>query len=108
MLAAGVLLLVGCIAEIALRGAHIMQILLGIGFNLAFVAYFFSFRAAEQEACSGGRPDQRRMHMSKKRKIISLAVLGVLLLASLALSLLLGKGGSEGIPADDHAGRGSA
>lgn len=49
-LAAGVLLLVGCIAEIALRGAHIMQILLGIGFNLAFVAYFFSFRAAEQEA----------------------------------------------------------
>ena len=33
-----------------LRGAHIMQILLGIGFNLAFVAYFFSFRAAEQEA----------------------------------------------------------
>ena len=29
--------------------------------------------------------------MSKKRKIISLAVLGVLLLASLALSLLLGK-----------------
>ena len=50
MLAAGVLLLVGCIAEIALRGAHIMQILLGIGFNLAFVAYFFSFRAAEQAA----------------------------------------------------------
>ena len=50
MLAAGVLLLVGCIAEIALRGAHIMQILLGIGFNLAFVAYFFSFRAAAQEA----------------------------------------------------------
>lgn len=49
-LAAGVLLLVGCIAEIALRGAHIMQILLGIGFNLAFVAYFFSFRAAAQEA----------------------------------------------------------
>ena len=36
--------------EIALRGAHIMQILLGIGFNLAFVAYFFSFRAAAQEA----------------------------------------------------------
>ena len=30
--------------------------------------------------------------MSKKRKIISLAVLGVLLLASLALSLLLGIG----------------
>lgn len=50
MLAAGVLLLAGCIAEIALRGAHIMQILLGIGFNLAFVTYFFSFRAAEQEA----------------------------------------------------------
>ena len=50
MLAAGVLLLMGCIAEIALRGAHIMQILLGIGFNLAFVAYFFSFRAAAQEA----------------------------------------------------------
>jgi len=50
MLAAGVLLLVGCTAEIALRGAHIMQILLGIGFNLAFVAYFFSFRAAAQEA----------------------------------------------------------
>ena len=34
--------------------------------------------------------------MSKKRKIISLAVLGVLLLASLALSLLLGKGGAVG------------
>ena len=33
--------------------------------------------------------------MSKKRKIISLAVLGVLLLASLALSLLLGKGGAK-------------
>ena len=33
--------------------------------------------------------------MSKKRKIISLAVLGVLLLASLALSLLLGKGGQQ-------------
>ena len=47
---AGLLLLVGCIAELVLRGAHILQILLGIGFNLAFVAYFFSFRAAEQEA----------------------------------------------------------
>ena len=33
--------------------------------------------------------------MSKKRKIISLAVLGVLLLVSLALSLLLGKGGAK-------------
>ena len=33
--------------------------------------------------------------MSKKRKIISLAVLGVLLLASLALSLLPGKGGAK-------------
>ena len=33
--------------------------------------------------------------MSKKRKIISLAVLGVLLLASLALSLRLGKGGAK-------------
>ena len=50
MLAAGVLLLVGCIAEIALRGAHIMQILLGIGFNLAFVAYVYSFRIPEAEA----------------------------------------------------------
>ena len=46
---AGKLLLCGD-HEIALRGAHIMQILLGIGFNLAFVAYFFSFRAAAQEA----------------------------------------------------------
>ena len=49
-LIAGLLLLAGCIAELVLRGAHILQILLGIGFNLAFVAYFFSFRAAEQEA----------------------------------------------------------
>ena len=49
-LIAGLLLLAGCIAELVLRGAHILQILLGIGFNLAFVAYFFSFRAAAQEA----------------------------------------------------------
>ena len=35
--------------------------------------------------------------MSKKRKIISLAVLGVLLLVSLALSLLLGKGGAKSV-----------
>ena len=38
--------------------------------------------------------------MSKKRKIISLAVLGVLLLASLALSLLLGKGVMERVEMD--------
>ena len=50
VLIAGILLLAGCIAEIVLRGAHILQILLGIGFNLAFVAYFYSFRASEQEA----------------------------------------------------------
>lgn len=50
VLIAGILLLAGCIAEIAFRGAHILQILLGIGFNLAFVAYFYSFRASEQEA----------------------------------------------------------
>ena len=49
VLIAGILLLAGCIAEILLRGAHILQILLGIGFNLAFVAYFYSFRASEQE-----------------------------------------------------------
>ncbi len=50
VLVTGLLLLAGCIAEIVLRGAHIMQILLGIGFNLAFVAYFYSFRVPEQEA----------------------------------------------------------
>ena len=49
-LIAGLLLLVGCIAELVLRGAHILQILLGIGFNLAFVAYFYSFRVPEQAA----------------------------------------------------------
>lgn len=49
-LIAAILLLAGCIAEITLRGAHILQILLGIGFNLAFIAYFYSFRASEQEA----------------------------------------------------------
>ncbi len=47
---AGLLLLAGCIAELVLRGAHILQILLGIGFNLAFVAYVYSFRIPEQEA----------------------------------------------------------
>lgn len=47
---AALLLLVGCIAELVLRGAHILQILLGIGFNLAFVAYFYSFRVPEQAA----------------------------------------------------------
>ena len=50
MLVLGLLLLAGCVAEIVCRGAHILQVLLGIGFNLAFVAYFYSFRAAEQEA----------------------------------------------------------
>ena len=49
-LVAGLLLLAGCIAELVFRGAHILQILLGIGFNLAFVAYFYSFRVPEQEA----------------------------------------------------------
>ena len=49
-LIAGLLLLAGCIAELVLRGAHILQILLGIGFNLAFVAYFYSFRVPEQAA----------------------------------------------------------
>ena len=47
---AGLLLLAGCIAELVLRGAHILQILLGIGFNLAFVAYVYSFRIPEEEA----------------------------------------------------------
>ena len=50
VLVAGLLLLAGCIAEIVLRGAHVLQILLGIGFNLAFVAYVYSFRVPEQEA----------------------------------------------------------
>ena len=108
MLAAGVLLLVGCIAEIALRGAHIMQILLGIGFNLAFVAYFFQLPRRCAGSLSGGRPDQRRMHMSKKRKIISLAVLGVLAACLAGAQPAAGQGRREGIPADDHAGRGSA
>ncbi len=49
-LIAGLLLLAGCIAELVLRGAHILQILLGIGFNLAFVAYVYSFRIPEAEA----------------------------------------------------------
>lgn len=48
-LVAGLLLLTGFIAEIVLRVAHIMQILLGIGFNLAFVAHVYSFRVPEQE-----------------------------------------------------------
>ena len=47
---AGLLLLAGCIAELVLRGAHILQILLGIGFNLSFVAYVYSFRIPEAEA----------------------------------------------------------
>ena len=49
-LIAGLLLLAGCIAELVLRGAHILQILLGIGFNLAFVSYVYSFRIPEAEA----------------------------------------------------------
>ena len=50
MLAAGVLLLVGCPPENAQRGAHINHIRLGIGLQNAVVANFFSFRAAAQEA----------------------------------------------------------